>query len=48
MQRRDFLKAGTGIGLASLLGPDLWAQVQRDLLDPEIPERVTTSVPAKP
>ncbi len=33
MQRRDFLKAGTGIGLASLLGPELWAQVQHDLVE---------------
>jgi len=31
MKRREFLTAGTGAGLAGLLGPRLWAQLQADM-----------------
>lgn len=37
MKRRDFLTVGTGVGLASLLGPRLWAQLQEDMAGPAGP-----------
>jgi aryl-alcohol dehydrogenase-like predicted oxidoreductase len=37
MKRRDFLALGTGAGLAGLLGPRLWAQLQQDLAAPAGP-----------
>jgi aryl-alcohol dehydrogenase-like predicted oxidoreductase len=37
MKRRDFLTAGTSIGLAGLLGPRLWAQLQADMATPAGP-----------
>jgi aryl-alcohol dehydrogenase-like predicted oxidoreductase len=37
MKRRDFLTAGTSVGLAGLLGPRLWAQLQEDLAAPAGP-----------
>lgn len=42
MRRREFLSMGTGIGIASLLGPRLWAELQKDMLDG------TTPVPRRP
>ncbi len=37
MKRRDFLTVGTSVGLAGLLGPRLWAQLQADLAAPAGP-----------
>lgn len=37
MKRRDFLSVGTSVGLAGLLGPRLWAQLQADLATPAGP-----------
>jgi len=37
MKRRDFLTVGTGVGLAGLLGPRLWAQLQEDMAAPAGP-----------
>jgi aryl-alcohol dehydrogenase-like predicted oxidoreductase len=37
MKRRDFLTVGTGAGLAGLLGPRLWAQLQAEAADPAGP-----------
>jgi aryl-alcohol dehydrogenase-like predicted oxidoreductase len=37
MKRREFLGVTTGVGLAGLLGPRLWAQLQQDLAGPPGP-----------